>query len=377
MIKSALVYGISFFISLILCYIYEKKIDKSIFKNRIIWTLLIIAPTVIIAGIRFNIGYDYLEYERQFYENKLNNLQFYLKEPLNMILMMIVYYVARKAVIMFFVYSFITMFVAFRAIDYYRDRLSITLSLFIFYMVYYLISYNIIRQMIAVVIILYGTRYIFEKKFWKYFLCTLIATGIHKTAVLMIILYWFNDDNIEILKNIKFIKSLKLNFKETIKPYIVYIFIAIIPFVLLPIIPKLISMFGIYRSYLSRETSLSLDFMLYILPILWIVLIKRDEIIQENKSNDFFIKMLILQIPFQLMGGFIKYFDRYSLYPAITQIILIPILYKNLSSSKFNKCVKLGIISWYTVYFVGMFFILKSNGTVPYTTLITYWLKEF
>ena len=156
-----------------------------------------------------------------------------------------------------------------------------------------------------------------------------------------------------------------------------YVFIGIFPFLLLPIIPKLISVLGIYSSYLSKETKISFDFMLYILPILWVVFIKRDEILEENKNNEFFIRMLVLQVPFQLMGGFIKFFDRYSLYPAMTQIILISILYKNLKSTKFDTLIKFGIIAWYIIYFIGMFFILKSNGAVPYKTILSYPVKNY
>lgn len=370
MITSVLIYGLVFTISLVLCYIYEKKIDKSSLKNRIIWTLLIIAPTVILSAIRYDVGIDYLDYEKDFYQDKFKKgFWYFIKEPLNLLINIITYKICPNSVAIFTVYAFITMFVFFRAIDYYRDRISTTLSLFIFYMAYYLVTYSVIRQMIAVIIILYGTRYIFEKKFHKYLIYVILAGMIHKTAYLMIILYFFYDGNLGFLKKIKLPKKLDIKISENVQSIIIYIIIGILPFFLIPLIPKVISILGIYTSYLPRQASMSFQFLLYVLPMLTLIFIYRKELLEENKNNEFFIRVLILQIPFQLMGGVIKYTDRFALYPAIMQTILIPILFKNLNNSKMQKFIKISIIAWYIFYFTVMFVVLNSNGVMPYKTI--------
>ncbi len=368
MIASTMIYGFSFAISLGLCYVYEKKVKTSDLKNKLLWTFLILGPTIALASFRYGIGIDYFEYERNFYQDKLaGGFSYFIKEPLNFLLMQMIYWICPHSVAMFFVYSLLTMVVFFKAIEYYKDRISITLALFIFYMTYYLVSYNIIRQMLAVIIIFYGMRYIFEKKFWKYFLCVILAGMIHKTAYLMIIVYFFCDENLGFLQKIKLFTKPKMS--ENIQSIIIYIIIGGLPFLLVPIVPKIISVLGIYRTYLDRKTSMSFKFLLYVLPILTLVLANRKRILKENKQNDFFIRMLILQIPFQLMGGMIKYMDRFSLYTAIVQTILIPILYKNLEMNKRHNGIKFLIIGWYIFYFVVMFVSLNSNGVMPYQTI--------
>jgi hypothetical protein len=370
MITSVIIYGLAFGISLVLCYIYEKKIDKSVLKNRIGWTLLIILPTVFISAIRYNVGIDFLAYESDFYKDKLaEGFDYFIKEPLNFLINVVTYMICPNSVAIFTVYSFIVMFVFFRAIDYYRDRISLTLSLFIFYMTYYLPTYSVIRQMIAVIIILYASRYIFEKRFWKYLICVALAGMIHKTAWLMIILYFFNNDNLAFLKKIKIFNKIKI--KENIKSILVYIVIGVLPLMLIPIIPKLISALGIYSSYLSKETQISFKFLLYVVPILVLIFVYRKKLLQENYKNEFFIRMLILQIPFQLMGGIIKYIDRFSLYPAIMQTIIVSILYKKLNNKGIERLTKVAIIGWYIFYFIVMFVILNSNGVMPYTTIFS------
>lgn len=368
MVKSFVIYGIAFAISLIFCYIYEKKLNKSLRKNRLIFWGLIVAPTVLIAGIRYGVGIDYFEYENNFYQNKFEKgFSYFIKEPLNFFIMQITYWICPNAVALFFVYSFLTMLVFLKAMEYYKDRMSMTLGLFIFYMTYYLVTYNLIRQMLAVVLILYGSKYIFEKKFWNYLACVILAGMIHKTAYLMLILYFFYDGNLDFLQKIKF--GTKPNLSENIQSLVIYLVIGILPFLLVPFIPKLIAILGIYQSYLARETGLNLKFLLYVLPMLTLVLVHRKEILNESKQNEFFIRMLILQIPFQLMGGMIKYTDRFALYPAMAQTILIPILFQQLGTSKMQKFIKCSIIGWYVFYFVVMFGILNSNGVMPYRTI--------
>ena len=61
--------------------------------------------------------------------------------------------------------------------------------------------------------------------------------------------------------------------------------------------------------------------------------------------------------------------DRFSLYTAIVQTILIPILYKNLEMNKRHNGIKFLIIGWYIFYFVVMFVSLNSNGVMPYQTI--------
>lgn len=377
MIKSVFIYMITFAISLILCYIYEKRTDKTSVKNRFLWTLLIISPTVILAGIRFGVGIDYLSYESDFYQDKfVIGFNYYIKEPLNFLINVITYKICPKAVAIFFVYGFIVMFVFFKAIDYYRDRISVTLSLFIFYMTYYLTSYNAIRQMIAVIIILYATRYIFQKKFWRYLLCVILAGMIHKTAYCMMILFFLYDENLDFLKKIKFVKGLERKMSPNLQSILVYVLIGIMPFLLIPLIPKVTSVLGIYKGYLKLQTNMSFRFLLYVLPILTLIFVERKEILQESKSNEFFIRCMILQIPFQLMGGIIKYIDRFSLYFTIMQTILIPILFKHLGEGKIHRFIKISIIGWYLFYFTIMFVVLKANGVMPYQTIFNQEMVE-
>lgn len=368
MIVSTIIYSSIFAISLGLCYIYERKVDQTTVKNRFLWTILIIAPTVILSGLRYGIGIDYFEYEENFYQNKFaKGFSYFVKEPLNLLIMEISHAICPNSIVMFFTYSLMTMFVFFLAIEHYRDRMSITFALFIFYMTYYLVSYNIIRQMIAVMIIFYGIRYIFEKKFWNFLICVVLAGMIHKTAYLMLILYFFYDENLEFLHKIKLFTKPKIS--ENTQSIIIYIVIGILPFLLIPLIPKVISILGIYQTYLTKQTTLNLNFLLYVLPMLTLILVFRKEILNENKQNEFFIRTIILQIPFQLMGGMIKYIDRFALYPAIMQTVLIPILIRNLGENKMHKLIKFSVIGWYLFYFVVMFVILNSNGVMPYQTI--------
>ena len=187
-----LIYVIAFGISLILCRIYEKKIDKSVKKNRVIWSVLILAPAILLASFRYGIGIDYFGYQTQVRELK-GFSHYYIREPINYLILIIAKLCFSSVNIYFFLYAVLTTAITFKAIEYFKEKISITLSLFIYYMTYFLVAFNITRQLLAVAIILYGIRYIYEKNLKKYLICVIIATMVHKISIAMIILYFLNN----------------------------------------------------------------------------------------------------------------------------------------------------------------------------------------
>ncbi len=110
-------------------------------------------------------------------------------------------------------------------------------------------------------------------------------------------------------------------------------------------------------------------FLLYIIPTLIPIFIFKKEILKVDYRYNFFIRLILLQIPFQFAGNYIAYVDRFALYSSVIQIVLIPIMVNAIMDPKVKKYVKYGVIAWYVLYYIGMFIFLNSNLTYPYVSI--------
>ena len=387
MIKTTLIYLITFIISLFFTRIYEKKHNNLNTYKKIGLLILIILPPIILATFRYNVGTDYLSYIQHYFDIIENfSLKFifiyYSREPLYVITTYISYLLFNNYIGSFFIYSIIFMSFIIGGIIYYKEKLSITVSLAIFYVAYYLVFFNISRQMIALSIIFFGSKYLYEKKMLKYVVCIIIAGLFHKTAYIMIFAY---------------LLTFKLDSSKINKSYYIAVFISIL--LIYPII-KLIMLFASTLGIFGRIAKINIvwdfKFLLYIIPEFLILFNYRKAILRLDKRNEIFYRLLVLQLPTQIMGVFVKYADRLSIYFGIFQIILVPLILRTKGKENDNKikstdvnCNKLIsrindfylkitynknfkvclILSWYTIYYIAMFIILNSNGVYPYMTI--------
>ena len=390
MIKTTIVYAIIFIISLFFCRIFEKKNLSP--KKKIIVLMGIMIPPILLASVRYLVGIDYLAYIINYngivtmFSPKMI-LYFYSKEPLYVITTYIGYLLVGTFTGAFWIYSIIYIFFVFEGIRYYKNKISITLGLFIFYMTYYLVFFNMIRQMIAVAIILFASRYIFQKKFWKYFIWVIIAGLFHKSAYIMIFLYLLNY---------------KLDSKKISK--IFFILATIAPIFMIPLLKIIIwfdGIIGIFTKYSSIDINLNLKFLLYVVPTLLFIMFYRKKILELDIRYELFIRIVFLQLPAQFLGCFVETADRISVYFAIFQVILIPLVLKTqIEESKLKELLfdfkkvtnlkkivnyvyiilndirwkKVIIVGWYIFYYIVIFILMNSNGVYPYQTIFS--MKE-
>lgn len=68
----------------------------------------------------------------------------------------------------------------------------------------YYSSFNIMRQVLAAAIIFSGSKFLYERKPFKYFLVVLLASSFHSTSIIMVIFYYILNLKFS-LKNIAFI----------------------------------------------------------------------------------------------------------------------------------------------------------------------------
>ena len=127
--------------------------------------------------------------------------------------------------------------------------------------------------------------------------------------------------------------------------------------------------FNFYSGYFANDGIKSVNFLLYIIPPLLLVFIYRKILIKKDYKNLFWIRLMILQIPFQFLGVYVRFIDRLSLYPAVSQIILMPILIKCTNKDN-SQILKFIITFWYIFYYCVVYIGLNGNGVYPYEYII-------
>ena len=328
MVYTTIIYFTVFMISLIFCRIYEKKENNLDENKKLILLVLTAVPLILLATLRYNVGTDYFAYIKNaaniqdLFSLKLIFV-YYSKEPLYVIFTYLGMALFHSFVGAVYVYSLIFVFFIIEGIRYYKDKISITLSLFIFCMSYYLIFFNATRQMIALAIVFFASRYLVEKKLWKYIFWIIIAGLFHKTAYVMILLYLLN---------------FKLESPKAIKIY--YILILISPLLMYPfmkLVLVLTNMFGIFTRLSKMNIVWNFRFLLYLIPEFIIIFMYRKQILELDKKNELFYRLVVLQFPAQMMGVFVEYADRLSIYFGAFELVLMCLILKARDKTEENR----------------------------------------
>lgn len=145
---------------------YTKKYRR--YKEIILFvTILLLA---IVAGIRYDVGSDWLQYYSG--PELIGNGQIYRGydkgsyEIGYIVLCKIVYYLGLGGTTLLFIYGFFTYLFLFKTIDRYGEDISAPFTIFVYGCLYYLVSFNITRQALAISIAMYAISFL-DVDFWR------------------------------------------------------------------------------------------------------------------------------------------------------------------------------------------------------------------
>ena len=164
-------------------------------KSACIVYFFYIAGITFISIFRNNIGLDYFEYQRLYdiVEFNIRNIQI---DPVFSLVSELLRELGCKSQMMFAVYAVFTMLFIYKGCQYYANgRYNISLLFVIVYCIndlFWLGSFNLIRQMLAVSIVFYASKYIFTNNQFKFLSWVGIASLCHYTAVASIVLWMLN-----------------------------------------------------------------------------------------------------------------------------------------------------------------------------------------
>ena len=230
----------------------------------------------------------------------------------------------------------------------YRYSPCVSLSAFLLFCLgYFAYLYCILRQGLAIAIVFWGYRYIERREYKKYIIVILIASLVHITAVIGMIMLLLVDDHFT---------------RKRVLKYILLFFACIVA-----------ARYGItvltkwYRIDYS-QTAVSgkgVKLFLFRSGILFLLCLKYRSVVSANPKIRLFYSSFIVGLALQILAMGLSILTRLTGYYAISLIIIVPYVLQQIHIPR-NKvifgCMTFGIGFMFYVYTL----VNDLSGSVPY-----------
>lgn len=349
------IYIFALFLSLFFC-VFFKKYPRTSF-------VLAAMPFFIISAIRYDVGTDYMfryvpDYLAIYNGRNVTNLELLFK-----LFVKICTFIAEDNYqILFVITSAVVVFGIFGAIYKYSKNKIFSIILF-FICGYFFGSMNLVRQYVAMAILLLAYNYLNSEETGKWFLVCIIAFFIHSSSIILCILTL-------VLKNIKritwqyvvFFVALYFILQQPLKMLIEYI--------------MSLSRYSVYINSVYNVSEVSITDIIQNIIIYFImyhsydVKKKNNEL---NKEDDLLINLQFMTIIFILLGNTMILFDRVKVYFQIFQLISIPHFLEGFKIKLNKRVFSIVILILFTISIIRSNVINNNNEVVPYRNI---WNKE-
>lgn len=151
----------------------------------------VVAILVCAAGFRYNVGADYAVYYHLYYlyARELGGALRELREPVYPFLAWLAVRINNDGATAIFLASFFTILPAMLVIYRHVDRILLPTILFVL-LGCWDGSFNGTRQYLAATMLFCGYQYLVSKQFWRYLVFVLLAFLCHRSAIVMVALYF-------------------------------------------------------------------------------------------------------------------------------------------------------------------------------------------
>lgn len=343
--------------------------SKKVFKYGLESAFIIIT---IFLSIRYDWGNDYSEYMNLFENIQSSNLQYKDWESFYLVsgrfelgwVFLNIFFRPIGFFGMVIIFTIFENFVLYKFIKETTECETYWLSVFIYCFAssFLLIGSSMMREWLAVSLCIISYRYIQRQKLLPFLILVIIASTIHKSALIFLPAYF-----------ISYIKDIKL--KRYWFPIFIFIYIllaVILPDLLRSNMGFLLSFesFQYYERYTSAETS---GFALgNILPVV-ISLICLSEASLHSRDIQKLIVIFAISSLTYAVTGIVPLLDRMGYYFNVAQICVIPIVYGKIKSNDLIKNVLLFILILLTLRGYFQFFESKIWGAsfMDYKTIFS------
>ncbi len=354
-----LVYILIIFMTLLLGAIIKPNINK---KNKKIYLSIIFGIITIVAAIRsMNVGIDTEQFCNAFKDISLMSLKsaFETRYESGFVLLCKVIACISTEQQMLII---ITSLFIFPTIAYfiYKNSKDVVLSSLLYVLLNtYAMHMNIMRQAIAIAIIIWGFELFFKKKNnIKFIISIVLASFFHQTALIMIFLIFFK------------------NKRYSSKMYIITTIIGIIAFALAgPIWNLAVSLFPSYAGYINKGEYVSPSYLAGSISAIVAWLVLSMGIFFERKSKEkeenyhFLAYMMSIIFIIDMLVIKINLFVRLASYFSIFTLIWLPNTLRNNKDLKEKYLMYFLVVICFLLYWVILsIYRPEWYGVIPYST---------
>lgn len=295
---------------IILVFIYS-KIKKSTIKSEKIGFLsfIIFLSLWLIAGLRNNVGTDFINYKIYFDNLKYYSLQYPYYEKGYYVINYVVNYFTYNYQYIFLVTSFITIYLITKTLKKYSHSYMLSIFLFVT-MFFYYNSFNLVRQYLVVAILFYSIKYILNKNFYKFLTAIIIASFFHITALIMLPFYWL------LRKKISNLMYLLM--------FVTSVFLSLFTTNIVNLVASVFGKFSVYNNYLVDGSSTK-SIILITSAVVLFSLINKNKLLKINENSIIYINGVYFALVFSVLATGNILFFRVAIYFYIYILLLMPI----------------------------------------------------
>lgn len=317
----------------------------------------------IFAGLRYDVGTDFGNYDYQM--NSLRQMSWSQVFEINN--MELGYVTIVKFLTIFFsnplifgIISALTLAIVIYTLLTQYQHMDCGMMYFIYLFQYYFSSYNIMRQNMALAIVFFSYKYIYEHNFKRFILVVLFAASIHYSALVFVLAYflWNKPQKVQVKNGGKLLIGIVvvlvvLNFRKII---------VLLSSLGIPYISKFLYLLNDSSTAKNRDIIVSI----LILAVFWLL---RGMLKKENNTNYYMVGLFAINVAIGFTGFYTPFFKRCALYYEITQIILMSKIPKIAVTKMQRYVLRWGIMICYVCLFILSAYILGQAHLIPYQTI--------
>ena len=325
------------------------------------YAIAIVIILSLLVGLRGEtVGVDTWTYKSIFeYNNGQVSAVYGVTEPVFLYISSVIMSLSGETWLAFLFWAFVTNGLIVSRLYQLRERLSFITAIFLYMLVYYFPSMNIMRQMVAVALVFYGTKWLEgHQRIWKFMIVTVVALLIHYSAAICFLLL-----------------PLSLICRERqlsrAKKMLLWLMFFAVPLLVYGAYTLIIAQYEDFlnpgRAAVGIGTLIPIKLAILLFVFIW----ERNKASRDEGDYGHEYKMVQLAYLIGLLGFFISYFWRYAdrmvYYFAIFETVCYGVWMRK---HRRNDLIKLMLLFVMALYFLTLVILAgegSGQGQYPYT----------
>lgn len=361
-----LTYYIVFAIS-IACLALAEKLEQKNKEISVAIKIFAIFIPALLAGMRaIDVGTDTKLYIEPAFNDAVKATDFsafykmYDIEPLYMLFTFACAKIFANVNVFMTALYFIITLLAYKIAKNNSDKAPSSITYAVFLLFYFNKSLNLVRQTISILLIIYGLKYVKNKKYLTSIAIILVSILIHKTAIigaLIYLIYGIFDK-----KNTKYYKI------------IILVVSALFLLVYKPLLNFLINDIHVlnsrYNYYInSNKVDVSLSYMLFNLSLLICSFAFYKKLVKHDKFNEYLVFIVLLGNILMLLSTQFNFVIRISYYFTYLYLLIIPEMVEICDTNEKKLITTMALLTIFVAYNYIYYGYQQNDKTCPYKSI--------